>query len=370
MIPIHRTYTSSISIINCLVLILSYFLLINGCGVEVGNPSTKKPKSNTIDIATLISDQQLTSHVVNTAHGDAIAAAADQNASGVSLALLETDDDKSAINRSCAVSSDGLSAIVSVSSSISRTRTKTSSGGRVTVQATRTGSSSATRTWSRTNGTAVACNGSNTGAAVNFQSPDNLKLDISFERNRNDSISYSGPRVTRTATKSFTSSGIRSVTWGASDASGDGQTYVRNKSVVIKDVKQSLQMTNKNGESVATSLAHNTAQGAPIIVKVERNSSTHSVVSKTFVSGQIVTQKDSDASMTTTYNNLKLNFADNSCAISSGSAQIVIKDSSGTVLKTLSLGVDSSGDSALTDDSGNEVEGFALDPCDSEDQRL
>jgi hypothetical protein len=129
-------------------------------------------------------------------------------------------------------------------------------------------------------------------------------------------------------------------------------------------------MTNKNGESKIADLTINTVDASPLVVKVERSTTGHSIVSKTFVSGQLVTQKDSDASMTTTYNNLKLNFADNSCSISSGTAQIVIKDTAGAVLKTLSLGVDSSGDSTLTDESGAEVEGFALDPCDSEDLKI
>lgn len=344
-------------------------MILQGCGSK---SSSKDPGESYFNGSELAADPQLTSSIVNSTHGDAVAAATDQGSSGSNFgfSLSDSDDDKSTINKSCTLSSDGKLAIVSVSSNIDRSRTKTSGGGRITVQSVRTGNSTSTRTWSMANGANVACNSSGTGAAVNFQSPDNLKLDISFERSRNDSITYTGPKVTRTATKSFTSSGSRSVTWGASDSSGDGQTYVRNKSVVIKNVKQSLSMTNKNGESMATALSISTAEGAPIVVKVERNSSTHSIVSKTFVSGQIVTQKDSDATMTTTYSNLKLNFADSSCSISSGSAQIVIKDSAGTVLKTLSLGVDSSGDSILTDDSGAEVEGFALDPCDSEDLRL
>jgi hypothetical protein len=140
--------------------------------------------------------------------------------------------------------------------------------------------------------------------------------------------------------------------------------------VVIKDVKQTLSLTNKNGASFSTALSINTAQASPLIIKVERNTSTDAVVSKTFVSGEVIAVKDSDATMTTTYSNLKLDFADNACSISSGSALIVIKDSAGAVVKTLTLGVDSSGDSTLKDSSGEEVEGFALDSCDSEDVKL
>jgi hypothetical protein len=160
------------------------------------------------------------------------------------------------------------------------------------------------------------------------------------------------------------------VTWGTSDSSSDGQTYIRNKSVLIKDVNQSLQMTGKSGTSFVTALTINTAEASPLVVKVERSASSQAVLSKTFVSGEVVVKKDSDATMTTTYSNLKLNFADGSCSVSSGSAQIVIEDSAGSTLKTLTLEADSSGEGSLKDETGEEVEGFALDPCDSEDLKL
>jgi hypothetical protein len=328
--------------------------------------------SNTISAIALVSDAQLTSGVVNAAHGDAVAAAADQSVSGAMLNfnLADSDDDGSIINRSCSVSADGKSAIVSVSANVSRSRTKVAGGGRVTVSSTRTGKSATTRTWSRADGTPVACNQAGTGASVDFLNADGVRLDVSFERSRSDSTSYAGPRVTRTSSKSFTSSGERSVTWSATGASQSGASYFRNKSVVIKDVNQLLTMTNKNGDTISTSLNINTAEGQPLVVQVERNMTSNAVVSKTFISGEVVTKKDSDSTMTTTYSNLKLNFSDHSCAISSGSAVIVIKDAAGAVLKTLTLGVDSNGDSSLKDEVGEDVEGFALDPCDSEDVKL
>ena len=54
----------------------------------------------------------------------------------------------------------------------------------------------------------------------------------------------------------------------------------------------------------------------------------------------------------------------------SGSAAIVITDTTGTVLKILTLGVDSSGDAFLTEKSyGSTVAGFVLDGCDGEDSK-
>jgi len=352
-----------------IALLCATVLTVQACGSK-GDSASNETAS--VDASALVSDDQLTSGIVNASHGDAVAAAAEQagSSSGLSFKLVDDDNDVSTVNKSCAASADGKSAVVSVSSSINRSRTKTSGGGRVTISSTRTGSGSSTRTWSKSNGTSVVCNSAGTGAAVNFQSPDNLKLGIAFERSRSASTTYTGPKVTRTATKSFASSGTRSITWSASDSSTDGLTYFRNKSVVIKDVKQTLTMTDRNGATVSTALSINTADASPLVVKVERNTSSQAVVSKTFVSGEVSTVKDSDATMTTTYSNLKVNLSDNSCSISSGSALIVIKDSAGAVLKTLTLGVDSSGDSILKDSSGEEVEGFALDPCDSEDVKL
>jgi hypothetical protein len=347
-------------------------LVLTSCGVEAGNPSTKKPKPPSVDVVALIQDPQLTSSFINASHGDAVAAAADQGSSASSLNLLlaDSDNDNSTVNKSCAQSSDGKSAIVSVSANIDRSRTKSHAGGRVTISTSRTGSSTATRTWSRVDGAFVACNSTGTGANINFKDIPNLKLDIAFERNRSDMITYDGPRVTRTASKSFTSSGNRSVTWIANNSDESTPTYSRSKSVAIKDVKQSLSMTNKNGETFATELIINTTAASPLVVDVERNTNTHAVVSKTFVRGEVVVNKDSDSIITTNYNSLKLNFSDNTCSIASGSAEIVIKDTSSEILQMFTLSVDANGESSLKNSAGEEVEGFALDPCDSEDLKL
>ncbi len=343
-------------------------VLIHSCGSK--GDDKKENGAPPINAAALVADPQLTSSVVNAAHGDAVAAAADQSGSGSSLqfALADGDTDGSSVTKSCATS--GNSAVVSVSSTINRSRTKSSGGGRVTVTAARTGTGSSTRTWSKTDGTAVTCR-TDKGAAVDFKNPSGVKLEVSFERNRSDTMTYTGPRVTRTSTRSFNSSGKRTVTWSSNDSAGDGTTYSRNKSVVIKDVVQSMTMTNKDGQSVSSTLSINTSENAPLVVKVERNNTTNAVVNKTFVSGQVVAKKDSDATITTTYTNLKLSYADNSCSISDGTAQVVVTDSTGATLKTYTLGKSADGeDGSLKDSSGGEVDGFALDPCDSEDVKL
>lgn len=335
---------------------------LSGCGSKKDAAATAPSVSAT----SLVSDPALTGNVVNASHGDAVSAAADQSSSGASLALSgdDTDDDKSSITKTCAVS--GSSAVVTVKSTVNRSKSNTSNSGAVTVTRTRTGSGTSTRTWSRTDGTAVTCNTAANAANADFQNPSGLKLDVSFERSRVDSKTYTGPRLTRTSSKSFSSSGKRTVTWSSNDTTSDtSTTYIRNKQVVIKDVKQDLTMTNKDGQNFSSSLTINTASDQPLVVKIERNKTGHAVVSKTIVSGQVIVKKDTDATITTTYSNLKLS---SECKPSSGSATIVFTDAAGAVLKTLTLSATSGGEGELKDSSGSEVEGFHLDDCDSEDK--
>lgn len=363
---------TNISIKTALSILIPVALI--GCGVEVGNPSSKKPKVGppTVNATDIVTDSQLTTSMVNASHGDAVAASIDQATSSTSLQLVaaDTNEDNTSATKTCNASPDGKSAIVSVSANINRTRTKSSAGGRATVKATRTGSGTSTRTWSRVDGTPVVCRSDKTGAIIDFKNPTGLRLDVSFERNRSDEVTFKGPRLTRTSTRAVSSAGTRIITWTSNDTSGGStSSYARQKSVVIQNTTHNLTMTDKNGNTVATNLTINTSEAAPLLVRVERDTATNKVLSKTFMNGQIVVKKDNDATMTTTYSNLKLNFADDSCSVTDGSAQVVISDSAGTTLKSLKLGKNSEGDSALFDESGNEVEGFVLDPCDSEDSK-
>jgi hypothetical protein len=343
-----------------------------GCGAK----SSKDSGTATATAADLAGDPQLQSSVVNASHGDTVTAAADQSSSGAGLMLRGKDDsgssssedddhDKSSVSKSCALS--GSSAVVTISSAIDEAKTSTSKSGTVTNTRTRTGSSTMTRTWSRTDGTAVTCNTAGTGANVDFKNPSGLKLDVSIDRSRDVSNKFVGPKLTRTSSKSFSVKGSHAVTWSSNDATGDGSTYVRNKSIVIKDVTRSMTMTNKDGVTLSSTLVMNTTTDKPIVVKVERAATDHSVSSKTFVSGEVVVKKDADATITTTYDNLKLT---SECQVESGTATIVITDSAGAVLKTLTLGADSSGDAELKDKkSGSGIDGFALDGCDAEDSK-
>ena len=347
--------------------------VLSGCG-------SKKDTATTIVSASaveLVADPSMTGSVVNASHGDAVSSTSDQSSSGASLALSggddlkdgkkskDNDDDQSSVTKTCAVS--GNNAVVTLSSSINRSKSSSSKSGTVTVERSRTGTSALTRTWSRTDGTAVTCNTAGNAANVNLQSPSGVKLDIKFERAREDKMTYTGPSLTRTSSKSFSSKGTRSVTWNSNSAASDtSETYTRTKQIVIKDVEQDLTMTNKEGKTFSSSLSIDTAEDQPLVVTVERNKLDHSIVYKTIVSGKIITKKDADATITTTYASLKM---DSECKPVSGNATIVITDATGTTLKTLTLDADSSsGEGALKDSGGTQVEGFHLDDCDSEDK--
>ena len=351
---------------------LALMATLAGCGSK----SSKDSGTATATATELAGDSQLQSSVVNASHGDTVSAAADQSSSGAALALSGNDDsssssghddhDHDAVTKVCAVS--GNSAIVSISSAIDETKTSTSKSGTVTNTRTRTGSSTMTRTWSRSDGTAVTCNTAGTGANVDFKNPSGLKLDVSIDRSRSENNSFVGPKLTRTSSKSFSVKGKNAITWSSNDAASDtADTYIRNKSIAITDVTRSMTMTNKNGLTLSSSMIMNTAADKPVVVSVERNKTSHEIVSKTFVSGEVVVKKDADATITTDYSNFKL---DSECKPVSGSATIVITDSKGAVLKSLILGVDSSGDAELKDkDSGSGIDGFALDGCDAEDSK-
>ena len=352
---------------------LLFMTVLAGCGTKAQDSTD--PMTPTVAASTLVADPQLSGSIVNASHGDAISAAADQSASGAGLTdggsaylIKDSDSDTSTITKTCAVS--GATAVVSINSTVNRAKTDTKKSGTVTVTRTLAGSSKVTRTWSRSDGTAVTCNTAATGANADFKNPSGLKLDLSFERSRDSNRTYTSTQLTRTSTKSFIASGKRSTTWSSNDTAVDtATTYVRNKSIVITDVKHALVMTDKDGAEVSSALTIKTAAGKPLVVKVERSRTDNSVTSKTIVSGQVVVTKDTDSTITTTYADFKL--GSDECKPVSGSATIVFTDSAGTVLKTLVLEAGTTSDGELKDkDSGVEVAGFVLDDCDSEDKKI
>lgn len=353
------------------VLFVAAALMLQTCGKKSDSDDDKEETEvPVVTAASLIADPQLLGSIVNATHGDSVSAAADQGASGAKLGLTLADGDTSSVTKTCA--EVGNNAVVTVESNVNRTDTKTMGSGANQKSRTisRVGNGKSTRTWSLEGGT-VLCNQAKTGAKINFETVPSVKLDVNFERSRIDTITFTGPRGSKSASKGFSSSGTRSITFTAS-TQDDTTDYTRRKSVVIKDVNQTVFMTNKDGVTVGSRLNINTAEGKPLVVDVLRDQSTSAVREKTFVSGEVVTKKDTDATMTTTYSNLTLNFDDGVCSVKAGSAQIVVTDGAGAVLKNMTLAYDAAalGGASLKDANGEDVEDFSLDPCDPEDVKL
>lgn len=343
----------------------------------------KNTSPTTATLSELIDDPQLTSALVNGSHGEALSAAVDQSVTGASKYLLKMDDDddndnnddssndSSNVSKVCSASSEDKTAVVEVTSQINRSRTKTSRGGTVTISRKRTGTSSMTRTWSNSDGTPVTCNGAKTAAAVDFENPSGLKLAVSYSKNRSSSLEFRGPKNSFESKRTVTATGTRQITWQSNDASDDtSTTYIRNKTVTVENSNHRFTMTNKNGRSIESTVSMKTVDNKPLQVKMERRKDNHTVVSKTFVSGQLSVERDDGSSMLIVYDNLKLDVTSEDCKPVSGVAQIEFNDASGSIIKTLTLESDDDGNTILKTSGGDEIEEFDLDGCDPEDTRL
>ena len=345
-------------------------MMTSSCGK---NSDEIDSSTSTLAIA---NDSSLTAGVANANYSDALAATTSQGAS-TTLALSENEDDKSAVTRTCV--EDGGNAVVQISSSIEKSKTVTTPRANRTIEHSITGSSTMKRTWSNTTGTAVTCNSEKSAAQISWTSPDNLKLEAEFERSRAREMKITTPKFEKDFSGSFKSSGKRTLIWGTSSTSADtADSYFRTHTATMESTRE-MTISNDNGVKKEIQLKVTTKEGAPLIVSVERSVSGNAVLSRTIVSGTLVTQKEvekvsgsdsGDGSIETTYQNLKVDISDGECEASSGSASIAFKDSAGTTIKAYELSIDSSGEPQLKDSAGVAVEGFELDGCDPEDMKI
>ncbi len=331
-----------------------------------------------VSTSALAQDANLSAGIVNANYSDTLAATASQGTNATFLALdggrdRDEDDDKSEVTRACVV--DGAKAVVSISGSISRSQTMTSPNGRRTMERSMTGESKMTRTWINTAGAAVACNSPGTAAQIDWTSPDNLKLEVEFERQRERAMKITTPDVQKVFTESFKSSGKRLVTFAATSTASDTSSSYFRTHTASWEAEREMSISNEAGVKKEIKLSIATKEDAPVVVMVERLVADNSVASKTFVSGSVVATKKSgdgtaEGTIETVYDNLKVAVSDNECQLQGGSASIVFKDATGTALKTYELSVDQDGQPELIDGEGKAVSGFDLDGCDPEDLRL
>lgn len=345
-------------------------LMTNACGKNTGQVDSS------ISTAAIANDASLSAGLANANYSDALAATTSQGAS-TTLALSENQDDHSAVTRTCV--EDGVNAVVQVSGAIEKSKIMTSPDGDRTIEHSITGSSTMKRTWSNTTGTAVTCNSEKSAAQISWTSPDNLKLEAEFERSRAREMKITTPKFEKDFSGSFKSSGKRTLIWGTSSTSTDtADSYFRTHTATMESTRE-MTISNVSGVKKEIQLKVATKEGAPLIVSVERSVSGNAVLSRTIVSGTLVTQKDvekgsgsdsGDGSIETTYQNLKVDITDGECEASSGSASIAFKDSADTTIKAYELSIDSSGEPQLKDSAGVQVEGFELDGCDPEDMKI
>ena len=346
-------------------------LFLVGVTSSCGTKGTDNPAAAAgLSASSIAGDSTLTAGIVNAHFSEINSAAADQGGGNTSLALgaaVSGVQDQSSYSASCASANN--QAVVTIKGSVNKSLSRTSANGKLTSTHTVVGSSTLTRTWSRTDGSAVACGADKKAAAVNWTSPAGLVLDMQFNRQRDNSIKIVGPKNQTTAGTSFQSSGTRKVTWAANSTSADTSTsYFRNKSVVA-NATRAQHVTDKNGVDQSVNLSMQTKDSDPLVVQVERSVADNSLIGRTFVSGTMIANDSSDGSgrVETSYSNLKVNIVSGSCQMVSGSAAVNVYDSASALLKSYSLSVDSNGDPQLLDSNGTPVDNFVLDVCDPED---
>ena len=362
-------------------------LMTSACGRNTGQIDAS------VSMLSIANDGNLSAGIANANYSDTLAASISQGASTASLALSEGGDDKSDILRTCV--EEGNDAVVQITGSVAKSQTRISSEGKRTMERTTTGSSSMKRIWSNSTGAAVTCNQAKTAALITWSAPDNLKLEAEFERERERNMTVTTPKIVKTFSEKFKSSGKRVITWGTSSTAADTPTAFFRTHTATWDATREMSLTSEKGVKNDVKLKLATKVGDPLIVTVERLVAGDAVVSRTLVSGTVIAQKDveatsatgsndgssdgssdgsndgsNDGSIETSYHNLKVAISDGECKASSGTASITFKDASGTTIKTYELSIDSSGDPQLKDSAGVEVEGFDLDGCDPEDMKL
>jgi len=328
-------------------------------------------------------DRDLIGGIVNLSHSDVLTSAADQGKlplrEGILWSGLTLDKygyllfgDGSRIHKTCTVRDDGKSVVVSSMIRIERRNKQTINNGSATAIFGMEGNGDSDRVWSKTGGGSVVCNESKQGAKVDFTSPAGTRLDLSFKRERSETKVIAGGSGIPSPTKSIKAKGSSVITWASNDSSHDTKkTYVRNSFIEAKESKYQLSMNDKNGDKKIMDISISIPSDTPFVIRTERDRKSNIVVSKTIVSGQLNSKVETGGKMTLTYKNLKLNFTDRSCSIGSGTATVVISDDSSADVKTLTLSSKPSGGDggggSLRDSSGKEIDGFSLDPCESED---
>ena len=352
-----------------------------GCGTdgtkkaETGGGSTQTNSQAAVDQDTslLLDDEQLVAeHVANNTEDaitDMLEGSESKDTASGGFAL--TSDDKVAHvdrYRTCKLSDDQKSAIVTVKRSVDRERTFS--------RLNRSGSSvlkllmEKTRTWSKEGGS-IACAADQKHADINRADLQGVSLVSTFNRQHLQSSTFENLKKgtsTKQSRKS-TATGQKTIKWTA--VKTDGNNLLLTKEVQSESTR-SFESENKKGETKSFTTTVKTDASLPLVIQVERDKVSDKIVSHTIVSGKKVATQKSGGRIETVFSNVKYLPGDG-CYATSGKIEGSIFAKDATTPSTTFV-VEFSGDTknivmTKADGSKSEVE-YVADGCDLEAQEV
>jgi hypothetical protein len=341
--------------------------LVASCG---GNERSGKSESSVTPESTageIANDEESTSAAVSSNLDEAVASlAGDSSAStstsgGASFGLAGTADKDFQFEKSCEIV-DGK-ALVKVSSSGERTKVLDRSNFSHSLSFS--GESSQERLWFR-EGVALECQ--NDHAKFDWKSAgiEGLKLDLKFKRARALTHEFVNKKkgTTKSSSFSFLAQGERSIVWGVTEVSAESTTAVRVKTI-SSNVQRSLSFVKKNGEK--KEISHAVVSKEPLVVKVERNKETASLVSRTIDSGLLVATHIDDSRLETSFSKLKVSMENGECLYVSGSMSAKFFEKDGVEAKRAFEISFVDGQGSIKNLLNGESKEFVPAGCDSED---
>jgi len=356
--------------------IVALLALTVGCGAAQERAQAEKTANSGEPVdaeSSMAGDSGIATATVEAVVTDGFESLVSQGTTGSALMLSGDADaaknsDKSVYTRSCVT--DGNNAVVTISTTMDRSF----SADRPNISISRevSGSSTQTRTWSRTKdgeAAAVTCGPNKRAASIDWSGDlAGLKLQLEFERSRSHSSTMTNKKKNKSweHSRTFSASGSRTVEWGAVDAS-DTDGIVREKTV-SSNVNRKFNAVNKKGEKKDVEISVKTADSAPLKVKVVRDKSTKALKKKTIKSGTIVATRNADGRAEATFADVVLSFDGSECVGESGSVTTkFFAEGADAASKSLKLTLDG-GVYTLTDaDSGEDMGEIAEIGCDAED---
>ncbi len=292
----------------------------------------------------------------------------DSDQEGSPLALgLALEQPTKAITRSCVV--EGTSAKVDIKSSFSKDAEV--KGKFFSSTHTIDMNAEITRIWKK-EGASIGCNAALTHADFDPNSDlTGLTTDITFKRTaERSSVRTAKSGVVSTHSVQAITEGSRSITW-ASFSKNTDNTVVRNKTV-SSNATSKRTVVEKDGTSSEANLTLATASAEPLAIEVTFPSETSRDASaRTIKTGKLIATISGSGHVESTFDNLKVSFADSSCQPESGSVVNKVF-AEGAASPSVIIKIEAaSGSYTVTDitDAANpkEIEDFEYQLCDVRD---